>query len=154
MVNKKEDRQYTYRSSDTGYVHRSGQEVAYYTIDVINGGKQRLEAVEINWYVVVNPAATSKNKAPVVIQGSKKTSLDSGQKFSFQTDVLELGSVSYSSYSGTRTGAKAQVVGHLIEVLVNGKVVRSDSKPLDIKTQIDQLKKQAPPTEPRRHEWR
>ncbi len=152
MVTKKEDRQYDYEYSSRRYRYRSGQDVMCYTVDVLYNGVEPLKNVEVKWYIVVRPPAQSK-LAPQVVEGSKTTDLQRGRKFSFDTDVLELGSIWKSSYSGTQTGSKAEVEGYMVEVLVDGKVVRTESNPVGLGARIRQLKSNDKPSAPKRHHF-
>ncbi len=138
--NENRDTKSSYRCS-LGHIHSSGADVASYNVDILNAGATTIKDVEIHWTVVTREPSGSQYR---LTEGVQKTNLDRAQKFSFETDAVELATFSKGGYSGSSsTSRRAEVVGYLVEVNVDGKVVKSDCKPADIRTKIDRARASA-----------
>ena len=147
-VKKKENTQTTSRSTSTDYYYgtyssRSGVETLCYSVDVINAGAD-VPAVKVSWVLVLREAGSGTLR---LVEGVRTTDLKRGQKYSFDTDVVELGSFSHSTYGNSRS-TSAEPVGYLVEVIVDGKAVASATKPMDIRGKIQEAR-----NAPKRHKF-
>jgi hypothetical protein len=148
-VKKKENVQTTSRSTSTGYYYggyssRSGVETLSYTVELINAGGEAVPNVKISWTIVVREAGGGGLR---LIEGVRTTELKRGQKFNFETDVIEMGSFSHSTYGNSRS-TNAELVGYLVEAVVDGKAVASAAQPMDIRNKIEEAR-----NAPKRHRF-
>ncbi len=138
-VKKKENTQTTSRTTSSDYYgsyqSRSGVETLSYTVDLINAGGD-VSNTKVSWVVVLRETGSGQLK---VVEGTRTAELKRGQKFSFETDIIELGSFSRSNYYSSKS-SNAELVGYLVEALVDGKVVASDAKPMDIRTKVQEAR--------------
>ena len=156
---EKKDRQTTYRSADGRYRHEQVNSTTSYTVQLVNVSAGSLSNVRIKWAILVDSShaearaaggiSTTKGKLSVV-EGERNCSLDLGQRYSFDTDVIELSAaVAGTDYSGSRWNYGGKVLGYAIEVFVDGKPVTADIQPGDTKKRIEQVRadEQNPKTE-------
>ena len=122
---------------------RSGHVVTYYSIELSQAAKT-VEDIVVKWAVLIKPKDA---KALRVVEGEKKCSLDVGAKVTVDTDTFETASVTSSAtggyYSGSTSSSRTpgdEVLGYSVEVFVKGERVAADSKPLDVKNRIDQVR--------------
>jgi hypothetical protein len=149
-VTKKEDTDYNYRYSSPGYRSTVGADKVHYRIEVVNGSPADVSNVVIRWAVLIKPGYGTQ---PRVIEGSRKTDLKRGQRYEFDTDIFQLGSVYRSNISGTSRFNRAEILGYAVEVIVDAKTVSSDIRPADTKMKIDALKSSKPPEPPKVHRF-
>jgi hypothetical protein len=144
-VKKKEKTETKQRTTSSGYYstyqYRSGVETLSYAVEIINAGGDVPNA-KVSWAVVLRETGSGQLK---VVEGTRTAELKRGQKFSFETDIIELGSFSRSNYYNSKS-SNAELVGYLVEALVDGKVVASDAKPMDIRTKVQEAR-----NAPKRH---
>jgi len=135
-----------YRTSDGMYRSNSGSDTVSYAVEAINASTGALSQVTFRWSVLVKDLNSTRQK---VIEGKKVLDMARGGKATFETDQIELGSFYRSTYSSSRS-RNAEIVGYLVEVVVDGNVVSSDAKPMDIRAKITQTQNEA---EPKRHRF-
>jgi hypothetical protein len=125
-VNKvqKKASQTTFRDTDGSYRRQQHNETTYYEIDVSNFSASPITNCVVKWAVVYDPSyARAHGSGSVswtttdlaVSEGEKVCQLGLGQKYNFETDPIELSTVSTSStYSGRRYRYGGEVHGHLV----------------------------------------
>lgn len=150
-VKKKENTETTSRSNSTytdyyggTYQSKSGKDVVSYSVEAINAGAAPVAGVKINWVILCREASGGQLR---LVEGARTTDLARGQKFGFETDIVELSSFYRSTYSSSRS-VSAELVGYLVEVIVDGKVVASDGKPADIRNKVQEAR-----NAPKRHRF-
>ena len=118
-------------------------ETVTYTIEVVNLSSKEIKDVRIHWAVLVNPSSGSSSSGSMrVTEGEKTSDLKNGQKYSFDTDKIDLAGTqrdSASYYGTTRTRTGAGIEGYAVEVYADGRVVASEILPIDTKKRIDQI---------------
>ena len=149
--NSKKDRKTTYQSTYGTLREQDVNETVSYTVDVINMSSGPVKDVEVKWAILVNArgrySSTSYDSGMRVVEGERKVDeLGIGQKFSFDTDVIQLsgtqtdGNSSYY-YGGTsRTKTGSEIAGYVVEVYSGGRVIGSEILPIDTKKKIAALK--------------
>lgn len=146
-VKKKENTETKNRTTSSGYYstyqYRSGVETLCYAVEIINAGEDVPNA-KVSWVVVLRESGSGQLK---VVEGTRTAELKRGQKFSFETDIIELGSFSRSTHYSSKS-TKAELVGCLVEAMVDGKVVASDAKPMDIRNKVQEAR-----NAPKRHRF-
>lgn len=146
-VKKKENTETKNRTTSSGYYstyqYRSGVETLCYAVDIINAGGDVPNA-KVSWVVVLRESGSGQLK---VVEGTRTAELKRGQKFSFETDIIELGSFSRSTYYNSKS-TNAELVGYLVEAIVDGKVLASDAKPMDIRNKLQEAR-----NAPKRHQF-
>ncbi len=157
-VNKteKKDRKTTYRSTD-GYTQQQQiNSTVFYTIEVANATTAPVTDLQVKWALLIKTRAVQQFK---VIEGERTCNIGLGQKYAFDTDIVELsGSQWQNNASGARSENSAEVAGYVVEVLKEGRIITSDITPADTKRRIEQLKKPPPAKEqsqedPLRHKF-
>src|ERR1043166_1757249 len=166
-VNKveKKDRQTTYRSADGQYRREQLNSATSSTVQLVNVSGGSLSNIRVKWAVLVDSShaearatgiSTTNGKLDIV-EGERTCSLDLGQRYSFDTDVIELSAaMAGSDYSGSRWNYGGKVLGYAVEVFVDRKPGASEIQPSDTKKRIEQVKadEQKPKTEtPGRHRF-
>jgi hypothetical protein len=152
-VNKiqKKATQTTHRQTDGAYRQQQNNETIYYEIDVSNFSASPITNCIVKWAVLYDPSQarshgsggfTWSSEDLAVSEGQKTCQLALGQKYSFETDPIELSTVSTSiSYTGRRYRYGGEVRGHVVEVFVNDRLVATDASSNDIRQQMEKAKK-------------
>jgi hypothetical protein len=156
-VNKteKKDRKTTYRSTD-GYTQQQQiQSTVFYTIEVANVSATPVTDLQVKWALLIKTRVVPEFK---VVEGERTCSIGLGQKYVFDTDIVELsGSQWQNNWTGSRSGSSAEVAGYAVEVLSGDRIVASEIIPADTKRRIEQLKKppasEKQPQDPNRHKF-
>jgi hypothetical protein len=126
----------------TGYYSRSTTaETLSYTIEVTNAGQSQLTGVEVRWAILLKPRGNAK---PKLAKGTKTLTLARSEKQTVETDPVQIRESWRSSYS-TYNYDMLEEVGHSIEVIVDGKTVASEIKPMDAKQKIEVARRSAEP---------
>jgi hypothetical protein len=140
-----------YSTKTTYYTY--GSDTVQFRIEVVNGSTGAVSNVQIRWAVLVQPKSSSEIK---LIEDTKTCDLQRSQTYTLETDVFAL--TSFSRYYGTSTRTfNAELLGYMVEVIVNGKVSTFEARPLDIKQRIEHLRiaksrpaPEIPPEEPKK----
>ena len=129
-VTKHEDKDYVTkhrehprRDTSVSKLHETDATLIY-SIEVVNAGAKPLAGLEIRWGVLID-----RPDHPLRMHdGKEHHDLKPGEKFSFDTDVIEL------------NAPHAKVDGYSIEAVLDGKVVASAIEPANAKERIESLK--------------
>lgn len=121
-----------------GWREQAVNEKVYYTVEVANASTAPVSNLRIKWAVLVQPA---NRKDPQIIEGERSCSLNLGQKFSFDTDVIELSGTKVETSDGQyRRSNTSQIAGYAVEVFLNDKRVAADIQPTDAKRKMEDAK--------------
>ena len=114
------------------------QEVSY-TIVVTSTSGAPVSDIKIKWAIMVKP--THGKTDLKLVEGERTCSLNFGQKFTFDTDLMQLNGKKWQSRNGrNRKAISSQIVGYAVEVYIGDRVVASDIQPPDAKRKIDLLR--------------
>jgi hypothetical protein len=105
----------------------------------MNASTASVIGLQVRWTIVLKDPNSGQLK---LVEGKKNTDLARGQKYSFDTDIIELGQFYQDNWSSSKTGL-AEAVGYLVECIVDGKVVSSATQPSDIRTKVSQARANA-----------
>ena len=138
-VNKSRKVQQKTTSQQGGYAwswrEQAINERVYYTVEVANASTAPIANVQIKWAVLVQPV---DRKEPQLVEGERTCSLNLGQKFSFDTDVIELSGTKTETSDGQyRRDNSSRIIGYAVEAFLNDKRVAADMQPADAKKKID-----------------
>ena len=124
--------------SDAGMREQEVSEEVYYTIAVSSINTASALNPKIKWSILVKPATGTDLK---LVEGERACSLNFGQKFSFDTDLVQLSGKTWQSRDGRhRKTELAQIVGYAVEVHIGDRIVSSAIEPADIKHKIELLR--------------
>ena len=132
-VTKNENQDIRAHFQARNYNRRSGADVLTYSIQLINAGQTPIKDVEVKWAILMRARSSTKQK---LTEGSSTASLDKMGKFALDTDPVDIRQIWRSSVS-THSSDVMEEVGHTVEVIVDGKVVASEIKPMDVKPKIE-----------------
>lgn len=157
-VNKteKKDRKTTYRTTDGFSQQQQINSTVFYTIEVANAATVPVTDLQIRWALLIKTRVVPEFK---VIEGERTCSIGLGQKYAFDTDIVELSGTQWQdNRTGSRSEKSAEVAGYVVEVLKEGRIIASDITPADTKHRIEELKKPPPAKEqnqedPLRHKF-
>ena len=129
-VTKHEDKDYVTKhrehprkGTSVSKLHETDATVIY-SIEVVNAGAKPLAGLEIRWGVLID-----RPDHPLRMQdGKEHHDLKAGEKFSFDTDAIEL------------NAPHTKVDGYCIEAVLDGKVVASAIEPANAKERIESLR--------------
>jgi hypothetical protein len=129
---------YSYRSSrSTG--------LTLFEIELFNSSGKAAKDVKVKWAIMVQPSGASAK--PRLIEGEQTVNLSFGQRYKLETDAIVTDISTKSTYSGYYSGSgtrsrsdQAEILGYHVEVIMDGKVISSDSQPMDMRDQIARLK--------------
>jgi hypothetical protein len=123
---------------DTGVREQEVNEEVYYTIVVANAGAASVPNAKIKWAILVKPIRSTKLE---LVEGERTCSLSFGQKFAFDTDLVQLSGRKWQSRDGWyRRTVSAQIVGYAVEVYMGDKIVASAVDPSDVRRKIELLR--------------
>jgi hypothetical protein len=143
-VKKNENTESTTHNSTSyyGYTYssKSGVQTLSYTVDIMNASTGTVSALQIRWSVVLREPGGGKLR---LVEGKKNTDLARGQKYTFTTDVIELGQFYQSSWGGSSRSGNAEVLGYLVEAVVDGNVAASTAQPMNIRGKVNEAREAA-----------
>jgi hypothetical protein len=143
-------RQTTYQTSDGSYRQQQVKSAVYYTIEVVNLNTTGPADLKIKWAILVDPSKAeaqgggySMTKvAEKVVSGERQSKITLGQRYTFDTDPIDLDTVTTSyDTGGQRFHSGGSIQGYLVEVYNGDRLVASDSSSQNIKHDMEQLQK-------------
>jgi len=114
------------------YSRHTTTDTLAYVIEVTNASQVPMKDIEVKWAVLVKP----RNGKQKLVEGTKTLSLGRSEKDSVETEPIQTRQAWRSSYSSYNYDV-VEEVGHMVEIIVGGKTVASEIKPMDVKAKIE-----------------
>ena len=149
--NEKRDQRTTYQNESGTYRQQQIKKTVSYSIEVQNASAAAFHGLVVKWTVLYdssraeahgNGGSTSWSEGGLkIIDGERSSDLGVGQRLAFETDSVDISSVTTGNATTTqRNQYGGDIRGYCVEVLLDGKVLASEIQPPDTKSRIAQVK--------------
>lgn len=132
-VIKSENSEVKDRLYSGSYSRHTTAETLTYAIEVTNAGQTPVSGVEIKWAILLKPRGSGKQQ---LVEGTQTLNLARAEKQTVETTPVQTRQAWRSSVSSYNYDVLEEV-GHVVEVIVAGKTVASETKPMDVKQKIE-----------------
>jgi hypothetical protein len=149
-ISKKNTTKTVYQDASGAYRNQQVNETVHYHIEVVNFSTMPRPDVKIKWVLLYDSSQATVQgnggiNAPApnlkTLEGERTCSLAVGQKYIFDTESLNLSSVSSSMpYTTKLSHQGGEVLGYVVEVLVGDALAAKEISPPDTKSRIEKLK--------------
>jgi hypothetical protein len=146
----KKDIKIVYQDASGAYRNQQINETVRYHIEIVNFSTTPRPDVKIKWTLLYDSSqATARSNGGIdapgpnlkTLEGERTCSLAVGQKYAFDTESLDLSSVTSSrAYTTQISHQGGEALGYVVEVLIGDTLAAEEIRPLDTKSRIEKLK--------------